>query len=240
MARPSTVKGSKFLIRLGDGEEVETFAAPCALTTKGIDFAAETNDFNVPDCDDPDAPTWTERVISALSAGVSGSGTLAMESKSIWEAWFLSGLEKNIQVAIDIPEASGGGYYSMSAVLTAFNIGANQGELATIEVTIQSNGEVVWNDLAAPTNTLLPSISGVAQEDEVLTAVPGVWTGNPTFTYQWQEDDSGWGNISGATGKTYTPVTGNVGNQLRVVVTGTNSEGSASATSAATDAVIGA
>lgn len=142
MARPTTVKGSKFLIRLGGGGSPEAFVAPCALTSKSIAFSASTNDQNVPDCDDPDAPTWTERVVAALSAGVTGSGTLAMESLTTWRTWFLSGLEKNIQVWID--EDTYGGYYAMSAVLTGFTQGANQGELATIEVEIQSNGAVTW------------------------------------------------------------------------------------------------
>lgn len=142
MARPTTVKGSKFLIRLGNGASPEVFVAPCALTSKAIAFTASTNDQNVDDCDDPDAATWTARVIASLSAGVSGSGTLAMESLAAWRVWFLSALEKNIQVWID--DDTYGGYYSMSAVLTGFTNGANQRELATIEVEIQSNGEVTW------------------------------------------------------------------------------------------------
>jgi hypothetical protein len=150
MTRPTTIKGSKFLIQLEqDPPGSGIFVAPCALTTKGIDFSAETNDFNVPDCDDPDAPTFTERVVSALSASVSGSGTLAMESLETWRMWLDSGLEKNIRVKIDAPLADGGGHWSMSAVITGFNVGANQGELATVELTIQSNGAWTWTDAAA-------------------------------------------------------------------------------------------
>jgi hypothetical protein len=146
MARPTTVKGSKFLIQLGNGAGTEVFTAPCALVTKGINFSAETNDFNVPDCDDPDAPTWTERVVSALSAGVSGSGSLAMESLETWREWYLSADGKNIRVKIDVPAVDNGGYFAMNALLTTLNLGANQGELATIEVDIVSNGEVTWVD----------------------------------------------------------------------------------------------
>ncbi len=149
MARPTTVKGTKFLLQLGDGGTPEVYAAPCALTTKGINFSAESNDFNVPDCDLPDAATWTERVVSALSAGVSGEGTLAMESLPTWWAWYSSALEKNIRVKVDVPLANNGGYWSMSAILTSFNVSANNGELATVEIEIQSNGEVTWTAAAA-------------------------------------------------------------------------------------------
>lgn len=104
----------------------------------------------------------------------------------------------------------------------------------TAEVQFKVTGDVTLAAAAAPTNTVLPAISGTVADGEVLTAFEGIWTGTPTFTYQWQEDDGGFANITGATGKTLTLVTGNVGNAIRVIVTGTNAAGSASATSAAT------
>lgn len=147
MARLTTLKESKFLIKIEDTPGV--FVAPCGITTKGIDFTAESNDFNIPDCDDPDAPAWTERVVSALSAGVSGSGRLDMGSLTIWREWLFSGAEKNIRVILDAPLASGGGTYAMSAILTSLNIGAEEKGFATIEVSIASHGEVTWTDAAA-------------------------------------------------------------------------------------------
>jgi hypothetical protein len=99
------------------------------------------------------------------------------------------------------------------------------------------SGNVVIAAAAAPANSVLPAISGTVADGETLTAFPGVWTNSPTFTYQWQQDASGNGtfaNITGATNRTFVPATANVGNALRVIVTGTNSAGSASATSAAT------
>jgi hypothetical protein len=102
------------------------------------------------------------------------------------------------------------------------------------EVEFKVSGVVALAAAAAPTNTVLPAISGTVQEGQTLTAFPGTWTNSPTFSYQWQEDDSGFVNIAGATGQTFVPTTAEVGNALRVVVTGTNSAGSASANSAAT------
>lgn len=110
----------------------------------------------------------------------------------------------------------------------------------TATANFKVSGAVTIAAAAAPTNTVLPSISGVAQEGETLYAFPGIWTGTPSFTYQWQEDDSGWTNISGATSQTYTPVAGNVGNPLRVIVTGTNTAGTADATSQPTADVLAA
>jgi uncharacterized repeat protein (TIGR01451 family) len=97
----------------------------------------------------------------------------------------------------------------------------------------------------APANTVAPTISGTAQAGQVLTANPGTWTGSPspTLTYQWRRCDAGGANcvdIGGVTASTYTAVGVDVGSTIRVVVTGTNSAGIASATSAATGTVAAA
>lgn len=146
MAKPDTMKGSKLLVMLGDGDSPETFASPCGLVTKAINFDATTNDFNVPDCADPDAPSWTERVVDALSAGIPASGVLSLADLEDWRTWFFSGLGRNIQVVLDESLALGGGMFEMNAVMTTFNITGNKGELAQIEVNIQSNGPVTWAD----------------------------------------------------------------------------------------------
>jgi hypothetical protein len=89
---------------------------------------------------------------------------------------------------------------------------------------------------AAPQNTAAPTISGQAREGSTLTANNGTWSNAPTsFAYQWQRcasDGTGCANISGATAKTYMLVAADVDHRVRVVVTATNADGSASANSA--------
>ena len=94
---------------------------------------------------------------------------------------------------------------------------------------------------AAPVNTASPTISGTAKVGSTLTANDGTWSNSPaSFAYQWQRcasDGTSCGDITGASSKTYVPVTGDVGHALRVVVTATNSDGHSAATSGATDPV---
>ena len=109
-------------------------------------------------------------------------------------------------------------------VLEIFTLALNQREIVVDPVS-----------LVAPTNTLLPSIAGVLTQGSVLTALLGNWTGNPAFTYQWRRDGT---NIAGATGAAYTLVVADATKSFSVTVTGTNPAGNASATSAATAAVV--
>jgi RHS repeat-associated protein len=95
---------------------------------------------------------------------------------------------------------------------------------------------------AAPVNTTPPAISGGARAGARLSASTGTWTGSPapSYAYQWQSCDSlgeGCLDISGATASSYTIGSGEVGDRLRVVVSATNSAGSASSTSDATAVV---
>lgn len=105
----------------------------------------------------------------------------------------------------------------------------------TATVQLKVTGEPTYTAPAAPANTVLPAISGLPQVGVLLTAYPGVWSGGPAFTYQWRRNAT---NISGATNPTYTPIAGDIGGALSVVVTGTNSTGSANATSVNTINVI--
>jgi hypothetical protein len=96
---------------------------------------------------------------------------------------------------------------------------------------------------APPVNTSPPTISGRAQEGQTLTAIAGVWTGDQPigFSFQWQRCDPPGGvcdSMSGVTAQQYVVQPADVGNRLRVIVTATNSAGSAPAASAVTGVVV--
>ena len=125
---------------------------------------------------------------------------------------------------------------TVEVVVTASNTAgtASATSLPTAVVSAQSS---------APVNTGAPTVSGSAVEAQVLTASPGTWTGSPspTFAYQWQRcDQTGANCTSVATGPTYTIGSADVGSTLQVVVTGSNSSGSAQANSATTAVVTSA
>jgi hypothetical protein len=75
----------------------------------------------------------------------------------------------------------------------------------------------------------------------MLTAGTGTWAGSPTsFAFQWQRCNAGGtscADVVGATTGTYVLSAADAGATIRVVVTATNTAGSASAASAATTVV---
>jgi hypothetical protein len=120
-------------------------------------------------------------------------------------------------------------------LVTATNAAGNVSDFSAATAVVQSAN-------APPVNTSPPTISGTAQAGQQLTATPGAWTGTQpiNYAYQWQSCDSNGANcnpIAGATSAAYTAKTADVGSTLSVSVTGSNTPGSATATSAPTATV---
>lgn len=117
--------------------------------------------------------------------------------------------------------------------VTARNAAGGAAAMSTPTSVVSASG--------APTNTVLPTISGAPQVGQTLTAGTGTWTGDPTsFGLQWQRcNASGTGcvDIAGATAGTYVLGTADVGTTIRVVVMASNAAGSASIASAPTPVV---
>jgi hypothetical protein len=114
--------------------------------------------------------------------------------------------------------------------------------MAALAISFAIAGSASAKLAAAPANTSPPTISGTAQQGQTLTAGTGSWSGNApiSFTYDWQRCDTSGGHcgdIKGATGATYTLAKQDVNHTVRVVVTGQNSEGAATAVSAVTGSV---
>jgi hypothetical protein len=87
---------------------------------------------------------------------------------------------------------------------------------------------------APPANYLGPSIRGALKVTGTLSASAGGWTGGGiSYYYQWQRCAPGCGNIGGATRGTYTLSQADLGAMIRVVVTATNSMGTAQAATGA-------
>jgi predicted secreted protein len=141
MAQPTVLAGTKLLILVGDGASPEVFAAPCGLTTRGFDLSASTNTTLIPDCDDPEAPAWEAKDVNALSASVTGSGVMAVESFDIWNDWFMQAAGKRVQIKLDNAVL---GHWAGTFVLTGLKFGGQRGQKVTVDITLANDGQVIW------------------------------------------------------------------------------------------------
>lgn len=118
---------------------------------------------------------------------------------------------------------------TMTVLVTATNIHGSGTATSLPTAAIQSS-------LASPVNTVLPSFTDTTPSvGDVITLAntsQGTWTGNPAPSLSSQLKRAG-ANVT----MPYTVVEGDVGFTFTLAVTGTNSQGSATATSAATSAV---
>jgi hypothetical protein len=106
--------------------------------------------------------------------------------------------------------------------------------------TADSKATGIVSAKVPPKNITNPSVSGTPVVGTQLTASTGTWSGATDFDYQWQQCNA-VGNacaaITGATAKTYTVRSADVGNTLRVVVTAKNKFGTTKETTDHTDVV---
>lgn len=141
MAQPTVLVGTKLLILVGDGATPEVFSQPCGLTTRGIDFSASTNTTLIPDCDDPEAPAWEAKDVNGLSAQVTGSGVMAVESFDTWNDWFQTGEAKDVQIKLD---DSALGYWAGAFILSALKYSGTRGQKVNVDITLVNTGAVPW------------------------------------------------------------------------------------------------
>jgi hypothetical protein len=110
---------------------------------------------------------------------------------------------------------------------------------ATFGTTVQqalstASGATVGGDLAGPSHTASPVITGTAARGTQLTATTGLWAGVGalSYAYQWYRCDGGGAHCSsihGATKTTYRTVQADVGRTLGFTVRATDSTGTAAA-----------
>lgn len=111
--------------------------------------------------------------------------------------------------------------------------------------TVFGPNTIEVDNIPPASNTVLPSQTGTTKMGHTLVASFGTWddhgvAGDPVFTPQWLRcvpNGGACSPIDGATAQTYDLGEGDLGYEMRVRVTGTNSEGSSDVQSARTAVV---
>jgi TP901-1 family phage major tail protein len=141
MASPTRIKGGKIRVLLQDTNSPTAYTAPCGLTSRSVSFGKGLNEYQLPNCEDPDSVDWLGRDATSLSMSVSGEGVLAAESIERWlEAW--EDVESvNVKVEWEFPLKT----YTWTGKMHVENIEvtAQNAQTATMNVSLQSDGEML-------------------------------------------------------------------------------------------------
>ncbi|MFI3902599.1 MULTISPECIES: phage tail tube protein [Brucella/Ochrobactrum group] len=141
MAQATTIKSGKIRVLLGNDATPTVYSAPCGFTQRSITITKGLEEVNIPDCTDPDKVDWVGRDATSLSMGISGEGVLAAESVDDW----LDAVDSIDSIPVKVEWE----FPTKTIVWTGFmhvesmEVGATNGQRATNNVSLQSDGVMV-------------------------------------------------------------------------------------------------
>jgi len=141
MAQATTIKGGKIKVLIGNSATPIVYTSPCGFTQRSITLNKGLEEANIPDCEDPDKVDWVGRDATSLSMSVSGEGVLASESVETWLDAFESIDSVPVKVEWEFPAKTI--TWTGFMHIESMEVGANNGQRATNNVSLQSDGEMV-------------------------------------------------------------------------------------------------
>ncbi|SOC93554.1 Phage tail tube protein [Rhizobium sp. AN5] len=141
MAQATTIKGGKIRVLLGSDADPIVYTAPCGFTQRSITLSKALNEVSIPDCADPDKVDWVGRDATSLSMAITGEGVLASESVDTWIEGFESIESIPAKIEWEFPAKTI--TWTGRVHIESMEVGANNGERATNNVSLQSDGVMV-------------------------------------------------------------------------------------------------
>jgi predicted secreted protein len=145
MAQPDIIRGTYFVLAMGDGgTPTEVFTALCGLTTRNLNYTANTTDVFTRDCAEPAEVPIRRALVTGEQWTLSGSGSLNRENIDTILA--AKGTPKNYRFYWTEPadDEVYAGYFEGQAILSSISIDGNDDNFAQISVEFTSDGEFVF------------------------------------------------------------------------------------------------
>ena len=150
MAEPTTFEFG--VLKVGDGEDPEVFTTLCGIQTTGFSRQVQTQDRAVRDCTSPALTPERRLRKQSKSRTLTGSGLYNTAQTTLINT--LEGARKNYQLVLmdisdeDIAAGTEIGTWEGPGMVTALNMGTSETDLATIEITVESDGAWTYTPAA--------------------------------------------------------------------------------------------
>lgn len=121
MAQIDPIRFGDVVAMIGDGAPSEVFTAPCGVTSINWTTSTNTNDEDLPDCEDSDKVGYQSPTVVSVGDQVQLQGYVDGDSHETWEAYARSGEPRNVRLVYDKKtNAAGGrkGHYQGRAICT--------------------------------------------------------------------------------------------------------------------------
>lgn len=174
MSTPKIVRGQYFDVAVFDPTDATVPTALCGLTTRNLTHQFNTNDEFIRDCQDPSGVPFRVVNVTGEQFDVSGTGLFNRAQADLLRR--LGGKSRKFRFVMseDAEDPVDGGYYEGNFVCSNIQYGAQDGAYVTIQITLVSDGQILW--YPAPPEIVLDPLSL-----SPLTAVKAVvWTGTIT------------------------------------------------------------
>lgn len=149
MAQPDIIRGTYFVLAMGDGAEMtENFTALCGITTRTFTDQVNTSDTFTRDCADPENRPIRRLIATGQQWSLSGEGSLnRAQLEDILEA---QGVTKNYRFYYTEPadDEVYRGYWEGPGMIVNRTITGGDENFATMSLQIESDGEWTWTPTA--------------------------------------------------------------------------------------------
>lgn len=137
----TTIKGGRIRVLLGNDATPVVYENPCGFTQRSITLSKALEEVKIPNCLDPDKVDWLGRDATSLSMAITGEGVLASESVETWLDAQESVESVPVKVEWEFPLKTI--TWTGRMQVESMEVGANNGQRATNNVSMQSDGEMV-------------------------------------------------------------------------------------------------
>lgn len=120
----------------------------CGITDFTATFSAQTDQDEIPDCDDESLPHRVNRAVRAVELSVTGTGKWAQESHETMLQWMLTGALKHCRIGYLNSAIGDVEYVSGQAILQSLEHERRKGVAVEARITVQFSGALTTTDQA--------------------------------------------------------------------------------------------